>query len=471
MTVVETQTAAWFPGFQSLEVEHHDEIDLPVDGRIPAELQGTLYRNGPARHDVYGDRYRHWWDGDGMVHALRLENGRAGYRNRFVDTAKKRAEDAAGRRVHASFGTPPPGSVLHRIRNFKPANTASVNVVNHAGKLLALSDGGRPHRIDPETLATLTPDEDSLGILSKSDSFTAHPKLHPDTGDLIGYGMRPGPKPALKIYRISPDGTASQFATIDAGFVHDFALTRTRAVFAIGSAGAFSLTGMLGFLLGRKSIYDAMKFESGPCDIWTVDLATGRSSKFPAPEGVLAFAHVANAFDTDDGGFAVDYVNYPDTRIIHQFVDVMEGRETDLGRARATRLEVSATGAATFTHLADCGWEFPRCVDDVATVEHKAQWGLTGYLGAPVRIDDDGSTDICPLAPGEYGGEPVPVRKRGATAEADAWILTIVLATDNEPRSELRILDGADLQAPPVATVRLPDVMPFDFHGAWISAT
>ena len=465
---------AWFPGFQSLEVEHRDEVSLPVEGTAPPEIAGTLYRNGPARHEVYGDRYRHWWDGDGMVHGLRIEGGRVGYRNRFVDTAKKRADDAAGRRIHASFGTPPPGGPIDRIRNFKPGNTASVNVVHHAGRLLALTDGGRPHQLDPETLETLGGGELSLGLLTSADTFTAHPKLHPDTGDLIGYGMRPGPRPRLKLYRITATGEASHFATLGtAGFVHDFALTATKAVFAIGRAGGFS-PAMFGFLLGRKSVYDSMSFEAGPADIWTVDLATGTVECHPAPDGLLGFSHVANAFDTDDGGLAVDYVHYPDVEIIHQMTDVMAGRETDFTRARAARLEVSPTGATTTTELAGCGWEFPRCIDDVATREHTTQWGVTGYLGSPVRIDDDGTVDICPLGPGEFAGEPIPVPKRGATAERDAWILTVVMVNDggeDAPRSELRILDGADLQAPAVAVARLPNVMPFDFHGSFVPAT
>lgn len=468
-----TGVPAWFPGFQSLEVEHRDEIDLSVEGAIPPEIAGSLYRNGPARHEVYGDRYRHWWDGDGMIHRLRIEHGRVGYRNRFVDTAKKRAEDAARRRIHASFGTPPPGNALARIRNFKPANTASVNVVNHAGRLLALTDGGRPHQIDPETLETLGGGELSLGILRSGDTFTAHPKLHPETGDLIGYGMRPGPRSRLKLYRITATGEASHFATLGtAGFVHDFALTGTRAVFAIGRSGGFS-PAMLGFLLGRKSVYEALAFEESPADIWTVELATGRVECHPAPEGLLGFSHVTNAFDTADGGFAVDYVHYPDVQILHQMVDVMEGRETDFTRARAARLEVAPSGRGTITELADCGWEFPRCVDRVATTEHRTQWGVTGYLGSPVRIDDDGTVDLCPLGPGQFSSEPVPVPKRGATAERDAWILTVVMVNDggaDTPRSELRILDGADLQASPVATARLPNVMPFDFHGSFVPA-
>lgn len=465
-----TTTPAWFAGFQSLEVEHTEEVELPVEGVIPPELRGTLYRNGPARHEVYGERYNHWWDGDGMVHGLRIENGKVGYRNRFVQTKKKLAEDAAGRRIHASFGTPPPGSPLQRVRHFKPGNTASVNVEWHAGQLLALADGGRPHRLDPETLSTVG-GEVSFGVLDQSDTFTAHPKIHPETGDMIGYGMKPGPRSRLKIYRVTPDGIGEHFATLPvAGFVHDFAITATRAVFAIGKTGGMS-AGMLGFLLGRRSVYEAMSFEEGPSDIWTVDLRTGRVDKAAGDVEVLGFAHTANAFDTTDGGFAVDFVSYPDAKIIHQMVDLMYGRETDLGRARPARLEVSKAGNTTVTQLADCGWEFPRCIESAATTEHTAQWGLTAYLGAPVRIDHDGTTDIHPLTETQYAGEPIPIPKANATSERDAWVLSIVMdAGGDEPHSELRILDGADLQAPPVATAQLPDVMPFDFHGAWISA-
>ena len=99
-------------------------------------------------------------------------------------------------------------------------------------------------------------------------------------------------------------------------------------------------------------------------------------------------------------------------------------------------------------------------------------WGLTGFLGSPVRVGDDGGVDIAPLGPEEFSGEPVPIPKAGAASETDSWLLAVVLdASDrSEPRSELRVFDGADLQAPPVARVPLPNVMPFDFHGAFVAA-
>src|SRR5437016_5578225 len=98
MAITAPATEAWQLGFETLDDEHHDEVELNIVGAVPADLPGRLYRIGPARFDVYGDRYRHWFDADGMVHSLRIADGRVFYRNRYVATAKKTAEDRAHRR-------------------------------------------------------------------------------------------------------------------------------------------------------------------------------------------------------------------------------------------------------------------------------------------------------------------------------------------------------------------------------------
>src|SRR5437870_8621620 len=150
MLVQDRAATGWRLGFQTLETEIFEEVELRVEGRLPAELGGTLYRIGPSRHDVYGERYRHWFDGDGMVHALRLGGGQAHYRNRFVATKKKADEDAAGARLYSAFGTPATGRGLTRMRrSAPPKSAANTNVVFHHGKLLALWEGGRPWRLDP----------------------------------------------------------------------------------------------------------------------------------------------------------------------------------------------------------------------------------------------------------------------------------------------------------------------------------
>src|SRR5437867_7065325 len=184
-------SSAWRVAFETLEDEIPKPRELEVDGSHPTDLAGTLYRIGPARHDVYGERYRHWFDGDGMVHALQLEGGRAHYGNRFVATTKKQAEDNAGRRLSGGFGTPPPGGPWTRLRRAWPGNTANTNVVDYGGRLLALWEGGRPWRLDPVTLDTVGED-DLGGVLGPRESLSAHPHLDPATGQLWNFGLHYG---------------------------------------------------------------------------------------------------------------------------------------------------------------------------------------------------------------------------------------------------------------------------------------
>ena len=108
-----------------------DAPDLEIDGQLPPGLEGTYYRNGP--NPAYEPRGRyHWFDGDGMIHAITLRDGRASYRNRWVASAGLVKERAAGRALA-------PGILefkLDDMAGFK--NTANTNIVWHGGKLLAL---------------------------------------------------------------------------------------------------------------------------------------------------------------------------------------------------------------------------------------------------------------------------------------------------------------------------------------------
>ncbi|MCU1448785.1 MAG: lignostilbene-alpha,beta-dioxygenase-like enzyme, partial [Acidimicrobiales bacterium] len=201
----------WRLGFRSLEHEIGDGVEVDVRGTLPAGLEGTLYRIGPARNDVYGERYRHWFDGDGMVHSLRLSDGGATYRNRFVATDKKREEDAAGRRLYPGFGTPPAGGALARMKRARGKSAANTNIVSHGGKLLALWEAGRPWRIDPDTLETIGED-DLGGALGPHNAISAHPKLDRATGEMWNFGVDYGPKVTVSLYRTRADGATDRVA-------------------------------------------------------------------------------------------------------------------------------------------------------------------------------------------------------------------------------------------------------------------
>src|SRR5690606_15569898 len=115
--------------------------------RLPPELRGTLYRNGP--NPQFPQPSAHWFVGDGMIHAFTLEDGAARYRNRWVRTPKWLAERAAGRPLFGGFGQPlpdAPGGV--------EGGVANTNIMLHAGRLLALEEGHLPMEIAPGNLET-----------------------------------------------------------------------------------------------------------------------------------------------------------------------------------------------------------------------------------------------------------------------------------------------------------------------------
>jgi carotenoid cleavage dioxygenase-like enzyme len=132
------------------------------------------------------------------------------------------------------------------------------------------------------------------------------------------------------------------------------------------------------------------------------------------------------------------------------------------GSARIRRQRLSATSL-----------ELPRVAPSVDCHEHRRIFGVTrnhegGFLGVPTCIDLAlGTVSTAPTRAHEFAGECVPVPRHGARGETDVWLLTLVLDAQAR-RSELRVLDGADLVAPPLATIRLPHAVPFGFHGTWV---
>ncbi|MBV8982415.1 MAG: carotenoid oxygenase family protein [Acidimicrobiia bacterium] len=475
MLVEDRMTEAdWRMGFRSLEAEIGDGVELEVDGTLPAELEGTLYRIGPARFDVYGERYRHWFDGDGMVHALRLSGGRAEYRNRFVATDKKGEEDAAGARIHGAFGTPPAGGPLRRLRNVHPKSAANTNVVFHGGKLLALWEAGRPWRLDPVTLETVGED-DLGGVLGKHEAISAHPKLDRATGEMWNFGVGYGPRTTISLYRTSADGVTARVHKVPLDFapmVHDFALTATKAVFVLHPIALPRIP--VGLMLGRKTFGDSLRWQpQRGTVVLSVDRETGEVRPYKTAP-FLTF-HTANAWDEDDD-VVVDLCATEDDSIMKFFYEVMAGRDFAPTSTYLTRLRLSPDGRIEQRRLSDVSLEFPRVAGRALCQPHTRVYGATvndaaGFLGAPATVDPaTGRSSVAVLKAHQIAGEPVPVTKADPTSDDDVWLLALVLDAQ-AGRTDVWVLDGADVAAPPVAVVRLPHVVPFGFHGSWVRAS
>ena len=200
MTNLQTQKPTytredWQRGYESQTKEHDYWID-DIEGEIPEDLNGTFFRNGPGLLDINGQSIAHPFDGDGMVCAISFKNRRAYFRNRFVRTEGYVAEKAAGKILYrGAFGTQKPGGWLANIFDLKNKNIANTGILYWGDKLLALWEGGQPHRLNPQNLETIGI-EDLDGILQPGQAFSAHPRIEKGKdgkGDiLVNFSVKPG---------------------------------------------------------------------------------------------------------------------------------------------------------------------------------------------------------------------------------------------------------------------------------------
>jgi carotenoid cleavage dioxygenase len=469
MTVTEDRMTD--PYLSGVYAPVHDEVeltDLEVTGAIPPELRGSFLRNGPNPMFAPSGRY-HLFDGDGMIHELALDGGRATYRNRWVRSRGLGAEQAAGRALYggmanASFPGP---DVVGDAGAMK--NVANTHVVRHAGEILCLWEAGPPTVLD-EQLATVGT-TDFGGRLS--GAFTAHPKIDPDTGQMFAFGYSAIP-PYLRYHVIEADGTLTRTVDIDLPapvMMHDFVVTQHHAVF-----------------LDAPAVFDLAGFASGgPLITWQPERGTrigvmrrdgdGSDLRWIPIEDCYVF-HFLNAYSEGDR-LVIDACRLPRMDI---GLDAAQRSRGEDPSGYLTRFSVDLTaGTAGHERLAELSGDFPRIDDRVAGRRHRYGYVATFATGAPDRSTPgaDGCFDSITsydlergteasylVGPGRVVGEPV-VASHPSGVEGEGWVMSYVYdrATD---RSEVRILDATDLAAGPVATVHLPRRVPFGFHGSWL---
>lgn len=216
------QEAPWRGGLEPADDVQGLEATI-LEGRIPRDLRGTLYRNGPGRIRVAAEPYGHWFDGDGYVTALEVdgEANTAHFSGRFVRTARFEAQEKAAAGLGPGAGVAQPGawtpagstndSTPTRIMKnlFRlPTNPANTNVVAYAGKLLALCEGGAPVELDPNDLSTKG--EFDFGGAIRS-FVAAHSRVDLSTGHMNGFGLIFGPGlPKLNCFEADRDGRVLQ---------------------------------------------------------------------------------------------------------------------------------------------------------------------------------------------------------------------------------------------------------------------
>jgi all-trans-8'-apo-beta-carotenal 15,15'-oxygenase len=462
-------------GFATLHTEHRLWVPPQrIEGVLPGGLTGTLYRNGPGRNELGGSPFGHWFDGDGMVHAFTLRDGRVHYQNRYVRTPKYLEETRAGRVTRRSYGQNRPGGVLRNVGRF-PAHTANTGVVYHGGQLLALWEGGRPYALDPTTLDTIGI-HDYGGRLGRGDTFSAHGRIDPRTGRYHSFGVRVTPRgPELHLYDVSPRGHLVRRGAVPVGnhpFVHDFALTSRHMVFFLSP---LRMRALVPFLLGATTFDRALAYEPGSA----MRVLVVRRSDFQVVRTLdvdpFLVMHYANAWEDGDD-IVLDLVRFEDFAVNDAMRNVFQGIRADGGRLVRHRIDV-VTGRVDAQPLCDVPCEFPTFDSRHATAPTRVLFACAlldnatpGFFNGILRLDTStGETRVLDLGPGRFTSEVLFVPRAPDAPEGDGHLLSVVFDAARQA-SSLVILSAEDPREV-VAQVHLDHHVPFGFHGFFTRST
>jgi beta,beta-carotene 9',10'-dioxygenase len=455
-------------GFESLEQE--GELNaLPVEGALPSWLAGTLLRTGPAKFEVGGRSYRHWFDGLAMLHRFSFAGGTVGYANRFLQSKAYRAASSGGRIAYSEFATDPCRSLFRRVMTlFSPpafGNNANVNIDRRGEELVALTETPLPVVFDPKTLETLGVAAPAPGQLT-----VAHPHRNPTRGELVSYATHFGPRSAYTIYTQrgnSPHRVLARLPASRPAYMHSFAITERYLVLA---EFPFVVMPALIPLSGRPFIENYRWRPERGTRFRVVDLRTGALRGTYEAEPFFAFHHV-NAYE-EDGELVLDVCAYPDAEIV-QALSLGRLRQPepalpdpDLRRYRI-RLDGGRVG---WEPLAEVGLELPRIdYDRLNGRPYRYAYGVARrgeFLDQIVKVDVERREAAVWDEPGTYPGEPVFVPAPNGAREDDGVLLSIVLDA-GAGTSFLLVLDAAGLGE--LARARVPHHVPFGFHGQYFA--
>jgi carotenoid cleavage dioxygenase-like enzyme len=440
--------------------DERNDVDLEIEGELPAQLDGMFIRNGPNPQFAPKGAY-HPFDGDGMLHALYLEDGKARYRNRWIESAGLLAERKRG---HACYGSisefsATDADVIEEAGFMK--NNANTHFVRHAGHYLALMEACKPTEVTRE-LET-TGEYDFAGKLNSP--MTAHPKIDPNTGELIFFGYSPIP-PYLQYHVADANGKLVHSQVIDIPqpvMMHDFAVTERYTIF-----------------IDSPAIFDVAAMMSGEQGIrWEPERGTrlGVIPRFGQAEEIRWFeidtAYVVHFFNAWDDGDKIE-IHGP------AFAEMPGGLQFDNPVQEQEpfpwRWVIDlAAGTVQAEQTDDQSGEFPRINDNVAGRRHRymynsvaRHWGFGFDFNGVIKYDiESGKSQRFLHGDSEVSGEHVFAPDPNGSAEDDGWLLSVVTDRSNM-QSALVVLDARDLDSAPVARVKIPRRVPIGFHANWL---
>lgn len=468
-----------FTGFNTPSRIEADIADLQHTGTIPPELDGAFYRVQPDPQfpPRLGDDIS--FNGDGMITRFHFHDGQCDFRQRWAHTDKWKLENEAGKALFGAYRNPltDDESVKEQIRS-----TANTNAWIYAGKLWAMKEDSPALLMDPATMETIG--FEKFGGRMTGETFTAHPKIDPKSGNMvaIGYAASGLCTDDVTYYEVSPEGELVREKWFKVPYycmMHDFGITEDYLVLHIvPSIGSwerlekglphFGFDTTLPVYLGVIPRRDDLKQE----DIrWFK-----RDNCFAS--------HVLNAWQE---GTKVHFLTCEAKNNMFPFFPDVHGAPFNPMEA-ASRLtdwtvDLASNGEEfdAITPLTETVSEFPRIDDRFAGVKTRYGWGLEMDMRRPVELKggsaggfmmnclflkdlETGAEQHWWCGPVSSLQEPCFIPRNKDAPEGDGWIVQICNRLE-EHRSDLLLFDALDIEKGPIATIKVPIQLRFGLHG------
>jgi all-trans-8'-apo-beta-carotenal 15,15'-oxygenase len=454
MALAGASPAGWALGVADVEADIPEEVLTLVSGKVPAGLNATLYRNGPANFRRGDSAAGHWFDGDGLVRKFRVRDGKATLAARFVDTPKRRLETKLNAIVQPGFGTSSRAGAI--INGPDDTNAANTSVIISGGQLLALWEGGSPVIMDPETLETKGFKTYRRDL--KQMPFLAHPRIEPD-GTVWNLG---GNGKGTFVWKLNPDGSLAQAKMVPLdrnSYFHDFTATARHIIIVM-----------------QPWVQDGFKFPLSTAMTWKPELGTRvlvidkddltKRRVFELP--TFSFFHLADGWEEKDGTIRFDGCLEADPTFGQRAASaLLRGEHIRAPSPMLTQIVLRPDGKAEML-TTRVSAEFPANDKRVAGVARRFTSHVTGYRQTPfphaiANWDwNKGRDDKFDFGDHQLVEEFLFVAN--GSSERDGWLMGTTLNLRSQ-RTELHLLDAKRVGEGPVATWQASLPLPLTFHG------